>query len=230
LASAICDAVKVKAGAMRLSDNRYSRDLKCLRLAWRMVILGARTPTICRWTGFSVFRVRRLRHAYVAESLPIGPLKGLTPSQARFFSETVARRCETAVLAGIFRACGVLPSPGVELQERALRSLARGEALCNAFEGFSRICSGSRISFEHAVLLLEELVRGVEIRIDSCHKCHGLVVHDCLSPRKPTCGVCAYGTHRARAYFERLRDMQQQPSGGEAVDNVPEDDRQGRLF
>lgn len=216
---------------MRLSDNRYSRDLKCLRLAWRMVLLGARTPTICRWTGFSVFRVRRLRHAYAAESRPSGPLKGLTPSQARFFSESVPRRCETAVLTGIFRGCGVLPPPGVPLPGTALRSLARGEALCNAFEGFCQTCPNSKISFEHAVLLLEELVRGVEIRIDSCHKCQSLVVHDCLSPRLPICGVCAYGTHRARAYFARLRGLPTPDSSGNPPpDGSSEDDRQGRLF
>lgn len=169
---------------MRLTDDRYSRDLKSLRLAWRMVLLGARTPTISRWTSFSTFRIRRLRNAYAGESLPLGPLKGLSPSQARFFSESVSRRCETMVLAGLFRCCGVLPPPGIEPAGPALSTVARGEALCNAFEGFRRICHESKITFDHAVLLLEELVRGVEIRIASCHKCHGLVVHDCLSPPK----------------------------------------------
>lgn len=217
---------------MRLTDHRYSRDWKGLGLAWRMVMLGARTTTIARWTGFTSFRIRRLRKSYVDESLPIGPLKGLTPSQTRFFSESVARRCETMVLAGIFRTCGVLPTAGVKFAGPGLRTLGRGHALCNAFDGFRRICPSSKISFEHAVFLLEELVHGVEVRIATCHKCQSLVVHDCLSPRKPTCGVCSYGTHHARAYFESSSEAARESSSASPPD-IPRPDPenpQGRLF
>ena len=214
---------------MRVSDGRYSRDLKLLGLAWRMVLLGARTPTVADWTHFSVFRIRRLRRTYASEALQTTPLKGVTPTQARFFSESTTRRCETAILAGLFRFCDVLPKPGTSISLPELRTLSRGEHLCTAYETFRRCCPDSRISFEHAVLLLDELVRAVEIRIDRCHKCFGYVVHDCLSPREPTCGQCSYGTRHARAYFlESGEGASSEDQTSAMVDT--HDDRQGRLF
>lgn len=214
---------------MRLSDDRYSRDLKLLGLAWRMVLLGARTTTVSDWTHFSVFRIRRLRRAYVAEALPTTPLKGVPPTQARFFFESAARRCEAAILAGLFHCCGVLPQTGARMSPAELRTLTRGERLCSAFETFQKCCPQSRISFEHAILLLDALVRGTEIRVDRCRTCSEYVVRDCLVPRKPTCGQCSYGTRHARAYFAERSDNESDDDEATSLGDA-HDDRQRRLF
>ena len=44
---------------MRISDDRYFRDLRPLLLAAWMLKLEARTRTICTWTGLSRDRIRK---------------------------------------------------------------------------------------------------------------------------------------------------------------------------
>ena len=45
---------------MRVSDDRYSRDLHRMDLARRMIRLEARTFTIRQWTGLSDDRIRKV--------------------------------------------------------------------------------------------------------------------------------------------------------------------------
>jgi hypothetical protein len=73
------------------------------------------------------------------------------------------------------------PQPGV----------ARGERLCQAFEAYLTFVQNAQISFEHAVLLINELARSVEIKLGDCTNCGGLVVVDGLSVRDIRCGRCS---------------------------------------
>ena len=43
---------------MRISDERYRRELRRLTVAWKMILLRDRTPTIMRWTCLSKYNVR----------------------------------------------------------------------------------------------------------------------------------------------------------------------------
>ena len=45
---------------MRISDARFSRDLRRYQLAWRLIRHEVRTRTIERWTGLSMHRIRNL--------------------------------------------------------------------------------------------------------------------------------------------------------------------------
>ncbi len=46
------------------------------------------------------------------------------------------------------------------------------------------------IGFEHAVLLVNALARGNELRLGGCHGCGALLVIDTLSLRPPRCALC----------------------------------------
>jgi hypothetical protein len=188
-------------GIVRISDERYRRDLRRLRLAWRMVLLGARTPTIMRWTSLSKYNIRKLRNDYAEDSAPREGLKGKTPFRVEFFCKSAALRGETPMLAGFLRHFDVLPAEG-EARVNELPDLSRGERLCSAYEQFRLACPHTEITFERAVTLLIELARGELIRLANCSTCGELVVHDCLSARRPLCAYCFHEAHAGQPYFQ----------------------------
>ena len=105
-------------------------------------------------------------------------------------ANTATLSSESAVLASLFCMLGAMPAQAVEA-ENALPGVARGERLCQAFEAYLLFVPGSQISFEHAVLLINELARGVELRLGDCMNCGGLVVIDGLALRDIRCTRCA---------------------------------------
>ena len=50
---------------MRVTDDRYSRDLRRYDLAVRLIRHEARTQTIRQWTGLTDDRIRKLYRSYV---------------------------------------------------------------------------------------------------------------------------------------------------------------------
>jgi hypothetical protein len=175
---------------MRISDNRYSRDRFRLDLALRFMRHEARTHTIRKWTGLTDDRIRKLYKAYLNETPGhVSRHRGKSPGQACFFIRTPRVQQEAAVLASLFCLLGVIP-----LQFTASHppqpGVARGERLCQAFEAYLMLVSTSQITFEHAVLLINELARGEELRLGDCSQCEGLVVVDSLALRDVRCGRC----------------------------------------
>ena len=94
------------------------------------------------------------------------------------------------MLASLFCMLGVMPHHVVVDAENPLPGVARGERLCQAFEAYLMFVPCSQITFEHAVLLVNELARGVEVRLGDCMVCGGLVVVDGLAIRDVRCGRC----------------------------------------
>ena len=179
---------------MRISDNRYSRDRLRLDLALRFMRHEARTHTIRKWTGLSDDRIRKLHKAYLSETPGYASRhRGKSPGQACFFIRTPRVQQESAVLASLFCLLGVLPSPDPIDNEPPLPGVARGERLCQAFEAYLMLVPASQISFEHAVLLINELLREEEIRLGDCNQCGGLVVVDGLALKDIRCGRCSEG-------------------------------------
>jgi hypothetical protein len=86
---------------------------------------------------------------------------------------------------------GALPAPLVSDTDPPAPGVARGERLCQAFEAYLTFVQSAQISFEHAVLLINELARGVEIKLGDCMICGGLVVVDGLTLRDIRCTRCA---------------------------------------
>jgi hypothetical protein len=175
---------------MRISDNRYSRDRFRLDLALRFMRHEARTHTIRKWTGLTDDRIRKLYRAYLDETGHLARHRGKSPGQVCFFTRTPRVQQETAVLASLFCLLGVMPGQLVVDAEHPLPGVARGERLCQAFEAYLLLVPSSQISFEHAVLLVNELTRGEELRLGDCMLCGGLVVVDSLALRDLRCSRC----------------------------------------
>jgi hypothetical protein len=176
---------------MRISDSRYTRDRFRLDLALRFMRHEARTHTIRKWTGLTDDRIRKLYRAYLTEAPgPISRHRGKSPGQACFFIRTPRVQQESAVLASLFCLLGVMPDHIVVDAEHPVPGVTRGEKLCQAFEAYLMLVPSSQISFEHAVLLINELARGVELKLGYCMSCGGLVVVDSLALRDIRCGRC----------------------------------------
>ena len=185
---------------MRISDERYRRDLRRLQVAWRMILLGARTPTIMRWTRLSKYNVRKLRNEYGGDAVPRERLRGKAPFRVEFFCRSAILRAETPALVGLLRQFRALPPMG-ECSVEELPDLTRAERLCTALEEFRAICPTSEIDFERVIVLMNELVRGDLIRVTTCSMHPELVVHDCLVAREPRCAHCWREAHAGSPYL-----------------------------
>src|SRR5262245_35756949 len=96
---------------MRVSDDRYRRDLRRHYLAVRFLRHDARTQTICTWTGLSYPRVRRLyRSIRTNEPVSSRRLRGPSPQRVGVFFRGPRLRSEAAALAGMCRELGIIPS------------------------------------------------------------------------------------------------------------------------
>ena len=188
---------------MRISDVRYARDLRRYQLAWRFIQHGARTRTIERWTGLSMYRLRTLYESYAAEVASRERLRGVAPHQVSYFWRSARLRSEAAVLAGFLAAYGAFPDEPRRRGAEPLESVARGERLWNAYEEFKAAWPEAQSTLEHAILLLTELVRGVEIALSRCLDCDALIVSDRLAIAPPRCAFCLHELHNGRAYAER---------------------------
>jgi hypothetical protein len=161
---------------MRISDDRYTRDRLRLDLALRFMRHEARTHTIRKWTGLTDDRIRKLYRAYLTVT-PHGLARhrGKSPGQACFFIRSPRVQQEAGVLASLFCLLGVTASAIVD-EENPLPAITRAERLCQAFEAYLMLVPTSHITFEHAVLLVNELARGADIKLEDCCVCGGLVV------------------------------------------------------
>jgi hypothetical protein len=178
---------------MRISDDRYSRDRFRLDLALRFMRHEARTHTIRKWTGLSDDRIRKLYRAYLEQTPGQGPVsrhRGKSPAQACYFIRTPRVQQEAAVLASLYCMLGALPVQESE-PELHVPGVARGERVCQAFEAYLTFVQNAQITFEHAILLIKELARGVEIKLGDCMICGGLLVVDGLTVRDTRCNRCS---------------------------------------
>jgi hypothetical protein len=207
---------------VRISDERYRRDLRRLQVAWRMIRLGARTPTIMLWTQLSKYNVRKLRNEYGGDAVPRERLRGKAPFRIEFFCKSATLRAETPALVGLLRNFRALPAAG-EVTVEKLPDLVRAERLCTALEEFRAICPTSEIDFERVVILMKELIRGELIRVTSCSTHPELVVHDCLVAREPTCAHCWRETRAGLGY---LRSHAPRTDVRREADMEPLDDHQ----
>lgn len=177
---------------MRISDDRYSRDRFRLDLALRFMRHEARTHTIRKWTGLTDDRIRKLYRAYL-EQAPgqLSRHRGKSPGQASYFIRSPRVQQEAAVLASLYCMLGALPAQLASDIDATVPSVARGERLCQAFEAYLTFVQSAQITFEHAVLLINELARGVEIRLEDCMNCGSLIVVDGLALRDIRCNRCS---------------------------------------
>jgi hypothetical protein len=194
---------------VRISDARYGRDLRRYQLALRLIQHGARNGTVQRWSGLSMYRIRTLCAAYAAGRAqhPHSPLRGAAPHQISFFWRSAHLKCEAAVLGGFLYCFGVLPAATQGKTAGPLETLIRGEQLCRAYEAFCACCPEAQSTLEHAILLLAELYRGIEIAFGRCMDCDVLIVIDQLAITPPRCACCAYEAQAGLPYTVSPRNQ-----------------------
>jgi ribosomal protein L37AE/L43A len=217
---------------MRLTDARFGRDLLRYRLALGLLHFHARSRTIERWTGLSIYRLRTLRE-YLSDApeLAVTPLRGVSPRQPAVFFRSAHLRTEAALLGGFLHLFKVIP-PGEHIEKAAevMPSLARGLRLCRAYRQFTSLLPVTSVSIEYAILLLVELARGKEIALSNCKACGVMVLVDRLAVGAPRCAHCQ---HELQAGLPRVVVLQAQEltisceskSVEEKIEGV-----QGRLF
>jgi hypothetical protein len=177
---------------MRICDDRYTRDRLRLDIALHFIRHEARTRTIRQWTGLSDDRIRKLYRAYLhAGGCRVPRHRGKSPQQASYFLRTTRLRQEAAAFASLCCLLGLLDgrrgSPGVPVAG----GVSRAASLCQAYEVYRAIVTTPAIGFEHAVLLVNALASGGELRVGDCHRCGALLVADVLALRPPRCTLCA---------------------------------------
>ena len=201
-----------RKGAMRISEDRYSRERLSMQLALRFLEHEARTQTIRLWTGLSDDRIRKLYRSYLTRARRYVPRhRGKSPHQVAYFARSIRMQQETAWLASLLSLMGVVPSepsseggraqpstghpgaahPSTGHPSIGQPSIARGELLCQAFEMYRALVPSSQISFEHAVFLATTLSRGEQLRLGACSSCGSLVVVERFPVREKRCYQCA---------------------------------------
>jgi hypothetical protein len=182
---------------MRISDERYSRDLRRLQLAVRMTRLSARTRHIALWTGLTAHRVRCMQARSLGLDLHDTALRprGASPYGVVRLLDTAQRRGEAAIFLLISDHYEVLPAERGASAAKALPTVVRGERLCAAFETFQQLLPQSSLSMEKAMLVLSAFVRDEEVDLVRCRGCEGwLLLHrrrldrvrcaNCLQPKR----------------------------------------------
>jgi len=209
---------------MRLSDDRYDRDLRRFDLAVRMLWHEARTGTICVWTGLTPDRVRKLAKLQRRET-PEGHTRrrrGPSPSQLAANLNTPGLRSEAAAIAGVCSMLKVLPA---EAAKEAFPNIARGEQLIMALELYKELVPHARLTFEQLALLSRKLADGEEWSIARCTACPAMVVADRLALERPLCEDCQHeqALERKRARASKRKSRSETPAGAPApVEAVPE--------
>ncbi|MGA3159480.1 MAG: hypothetical protein ABSE43_18135 [Steroidobacteraceae bacterium] len=182
---------------MRVSDDRYTRDLQRLDLALRLIRHEARTFTIRQWTGLSDDRIRKAYRSYCQHgaAAAVTRHRGKSPRQAAFFFRNPDVTFHAAQLASLFLIYGLVDASSGALKPRyRVGSWESGMLLCQAYEDYLELHVPVSISFEHAWFLLLALARRDEVGMTRCAHCGGLQLRDLLARHKQTCANCLQGS------------------------------------
>jgi hypothetical protein len=180
---------------MRISDHRYSRDLRRHDLALRMIRHEVRTITIRSWTGLSDTRIRALVRSYVSRNsvAAVARHRGPPPSRLAPILKSTKLAGEAAGLAGLCWELGVVPAKPLAEPERDLPSVGTGERLCYAFELYQQIVPKPQMTLDLLILLVTELARRTEVALGHCARCDAALLVDLLQLRARLCDACERG-------------------------------------
>ena len=173
---------------MRVSENRYERDVRKHRLAKWMIAHGARTHTLTQWTGLSRYRVQALFRSY--HETRDNRRRGISPFQSAYFGKSLGLEAESLAFAFIAYEMDVIPEPVVIDARRALPGLARGERLMMAFEMYRALVPEAHISLERAILFVIELSERRQLYLRRCRTCPDAMVVDRFGPHQDQCPFC----------------------------------------
>lgn len=175
---------------MRISEDRYARDLRRLNLAQRLIRHEVRTQWICAWTGLSDDRVRNLFRSYHREAGEVIRHRGPSPTRLQSFLRSPALRTEASAIGGLAHALGALPPNSASNGRRERPALEAGERLCEVFELYRDIVPHSDFTMDQFFALVEALAAGEDLQIGHCGNCHGALLVDPLGASRRLCLAC----------------------------------------
>lgn len=177
---------------MRITDERYLRDLRRLNLAMRLIKYEARTGTVRECTGLGDDRIRRLYHQYLR---PAGACtdrhRGRAPHVPLRIVASPRGGADAAIFAGFSGRLGVVDLAPDAKGRYQLLSIGLVEAICDAFDLYRDFVPEGQLSFEQALCVVKALWRRDEIGPGRCEQCGALILVDLLSLYVPRCASCA---------------------------------------
>jgi hypothetical protein len=179
---------------MRVTNERYERDLRRMDLAMKLLELEARTSTIRAYTGLGEDRIRRLFRGYLArQHCPVVRHRGKVPQAVEPILRCPRRATYAALFVWVALTAMALEEAGAA-PVGASAPLEVGEQLCEAFDVLRRLAPESDLGFEQALCVLRAVMRGEELGLARCRGCGALVLTDALALETPTCSVCTGGS------------------------------------
>jgi hypothetical protein len=209
---------------MRISEDRYSRDLRRIHVAQRMIGHEVRTQWIHAWTGLSAARIRNLYHSYVASLKGVARHRGPSPRRIAAFLRSPALRNEASAIGGLARVLEIIPKAPVRNARRNLPNLDLGERMCHVFELYQHIVPESTFTMDQFILLVITLAEADDLEIGHCTNCHGALLLDRLGHSRRLCPHCRQGSLNGSKEAASLGSSTPQGS------DTPPDPAQGSLF
>lgn len=170
-----------------LNSSRMDWEFRQYSLTRRLLLLQARTRTICTFTGLSRHRVIKLRRRWGFDD----EVRRRGPSHnsliALFRSPSI--RDEAASLAVLSELFGAVDY--CKRWRKPFDSLPMGEILCDVLEFYRAFVPVSRFEFDRFVLLVKGLTTTNLITRGNCGACGAIIVIDPLSVREDQCALCA---------------------------------------
>lgn len=211
---------------MRVSEDRYARDLRRIQLAHRLIRHEARTYWICAFTQQSSDRVRNLIRSYGGGVKGLQRHRGSPPyNYSRLLAP--ALHSEASALAGIVLLWRLIPPDLVTNARRTLPSLELGEQLCKAFELFCHVVPGCAMTMDRLILLTLALAER-QLLVGHCRECNAAILVDPTDLLREHCLWC----QRERPQRLRARGAESAITLDEtaAAPSKPQSGEQQRLF
>jgi hypothetical protein len=203
---------------MRISEDRYSRDLRRINLAQRLIRHEVRTQWICAWTGLSDDRVRNLFRSYDKTSGRVQRHRGPSPTRLAAFLRSPTLRAEASAIGGLACAMRVLP-PKAAPDARRDPWVEGGERLCQVFELYGQIVPQSRFTMDQFIVLVNALAEGDDLALGHCSTCHGALLMDRLGANRRLCVACKQDSLR-----KSVRARSDKPTNGHTAADTAEED------
>jgi hypothetical protein len=173
---------------MRVSEDRYTRDLRRIQLAHRLIRHEVRTYWIRAFTRLTEGRIRNLLRSYGLATNGLHRHRGQTPRlYSRFL--TPAKHSEASALAGLAFVWHLVPEEPVRNAWRMLPSLDFGEDLCDVFELFRLMVPGGTLNLDRFFLLVMALAER-QLAVGHCSHCRALILLDPLAAKRRICVSC----------------------------------------
>lgn len=173
---------------IHVMDDRLGGYFRRYQLALRMMSHGARSQTVCEWSGLTrdQLKTQRRRWGFDPEDRRRGP----APSAFHVFFRSRRHRSEATIFASICRIIGATTArTGKEAAER-LPGLENGEFFCEALEAFREWEPDSELDFEHALLLAAGVVQAEHVTLAECSDCRGATLNEGSRRTYTNCGHC----------------------------------------